>query len=271
MAIFSTWKPKDFFRIFVCIVFALLLSRFVLIPYLDHWISTSSVSLEDTLDKNYSNGISSRSAGALPNSVSANNSTFNSVKTEEPKRSAADVAIVDDWFKRSGYGSQDEATYKAYSDLVLENLISNGDIRAMYEMGTRKLASGDLGAAKVYMEKGIVYGSRGAINGMVAYTYPHGESYPYDEAKQMLKENFAYMSLLVLRGDSFRGHERDSSMRLFEKSYKVKNPLTAEDEAWIQARAKELYDHYQSERNKLGLGDFDNETPKEVKEFLGAK
>ncbi len=195
------------------------------------------------------------------------------VKVKEPERSAAEVAIINDWFKQAGYSPETEKAYSSYSDQVLEDLIARGDIIAMAVMSSRKLESEGPAAARPYSEKGIIYGSLASIKSVSIYTAPSivgGGA--YDDAKAQLKESLAYLSLLAIRGDSYNASlSKDIELGLFKKNYNVENPLTAADEAWIQNCANALYSYYQTERTKLGLGDFNNETPKEVKAFFGTK
>ena len=83
---------------------------------------------------------------------------------------------------------------------------------------------------------------------------------------------FAYYDLLELRGaGQLYQTGPDKSIlegHLLEYYGYV---LTDKDYAEVDKKAKQLYDHYQAERRKLGLGNFDNSIPDEVKKFVSEK
>ncbi|MCE3253195.1 MAG: hypothetical protein K0Q67_2215 [Cellvibrio sp.] len=57
----------------------------------------------------------------------------------------------------------------------------------------------------------------------------------------------------------------------FKGVYKEEVPLSVSDYNEISANSKALYDSYQEERYMPGLGDFDNEMPKEVDGLLSGR
>lgn len=187
------------------------------------------------------------------------------------ERTDADRAITRSWFDKSGYGV-DREHYKSYSETQLDELIKNGDVNAMEEMADRKLLSDGAKGAKPYHDKAIIYGSLHSIGLLSAYAMPvalMGGKQSAEEAKSDLKEGLAYAELIKLRGDQYTADlERRVNVPNFEKHFNVQKALTSEDDAWIKNRAQELYNYYESERVKAGLGPFDNEMPKEVKEFF---
>jgi|GEM_PF-271451 len=186
------------------------------------------------------------------------------------KRTATEIAVVKEWLGKAGYDPEKRVGYRAYSDQILSDLVKNGDTIAMYVMEERAIDAGDISKAKTYAELGIAYGSLRSINSMAIYTEPSFSGFPIETAKAQLKENLAYLELLSIRGDSQSAAlKRNINLKLFEQGYGQENSLNSEDEKWIRARALELYDHYRTERIKLGLGDFDNSTPKEVTDLFG--
>jgi len=189
-------------------------------------------------------------------------------KAIERKRSSTEVSIVDDWFKRSGYSTIEDDVYRSYSNAVLEDLSNKGDLAAMRILEEKNLAKGNLTGAKAFAEKGIVHGSLQSIQSMANYTEPSMKGLPYDIAISRLKESLAYLSLLKIRGDGYRASvSRAASLKVFGNGYNVQNPLSSEDDEWINTRAEQLYKQYQTTRTELGLGDFDNDIPQEVKDF----
>jgi len=186
------------------------------------------------------------------------------------KRTATEVAIVKEWMSKVGYDPEKKVGYRAYSDQILSDLVKNGDTIAMSVMEERAIDAGDIAKAKTYAELGIAYGSLRSIKSMAIYTEPSFSGFPIETAKAQLKESFAYLELLSIRGDSQSATlKRSISLELFEQGYGQENSLNSEDEKWIRARALELYNHYRAERIKLGLGDFDNSIPKEVTDLFG--
>jgi hypothetical protein len=173
--------------------------------------------------------------------------------------------------RRQGLSAIDQEAYNDYSDAQLMELINQGDFNAMHTLGIRKLTSDGIQAAIPFAQKEIIYGSLTGITTMANFMGPSMSSdLPIDELKQQLMESTAYYHLYSMRGDQYSSKLfKETQIKSFQTAYKIDKVFTAEDEAWIENRAKELYDHYQAERNKLGLGDFDNEIPKEVKTFFG--
>lgn len=184
---------------------------------------------------------------------------------------ATEMAVKSDWIRRTGRSVEDREPYKNYSDTQLMDLIDQGDTNAMYEMGDRKLVLEGTQAAIPFAQKEIVYGSLKGISTMAIYLQPDLSSdLPVEELKKQLMESTAYYHLYSMRGDQYSSKLfKETQIKNFQTAYKIDNVFTSEDEAWIENRAKELYDYYQTERNKLGFGDFDNEVPKEVKTFFG--
>jgi hypothetical protein len=221
------------------------------------------------------------------------------------RRTNQEIKVVDDWFKKVGFATEQQRAYELqYTDEQLQSLVDKGDVVAMdallnriqqrewqdFEQKVLALnAAGDVESMTEYlnsqklrddsyqislMEKGITYGSFNAIMAMGRKLRPvlNSDDSPSVRLanKQQLVERLSYFELLRLRGAgglyAANGNER-VDLEYFERQYGEK--LIAEDRIKINERARELYDHYQSERRKLGLGDFDNSMPDEVRDFLG--
>lgn len=191
------------------------------------------------------------------------------------KRTATEVAVVDDWLSKAGYKVRDRETYLNYTDEQLSALVEKGDTNAMITLSDRY--SNDATKqdfVKSLASKAVVYGSLKAIELLSIYNMPYVKSTDYgtpvEKIKADMMESFAYCKLLALRGNTYNAQLRiESDTKAFKKAQNTDTLFSVEEEAQIDKRAKELYDYYQAERNKLGLGDFDNEVPKEVKDFLG--
>lgn len=204
-------------------------------------------------------------------SSSSISASAHSVTQNGRKLTSTEIAVKSDWMRRTGRSSEDREAYKNYSDAQLNELVVQGDINAMYELGDRKLVSEGTQAAIPFAHKEIVYGSLKGISTMAIYLQPDlSSSLPVDELKRQLMESSAYYDFYGMRGDPYNAKLfKETQIKSFETAYKIDQVFNEDDEVWIANRAKELYDYYQAERNKLGLGDFDNEVPKEVKTFFG--
>jgi len=193
-------------------------------------------------------------------------------KNNKNPRTATEIAVVDSWFKKVGYDANNLGVYQSYSDKQLLDLAEKGDINALQVISEKYISEGNGAAAKPYVDKAIIYGSLNAISKAAIISSPpiyEGTQIPYDESKAQIKESFAYNELLRFRGDDHAADVyKKSHLELFESIYGRTHSMSIDDEQWIQSRAKELYDQYQAERYKLGLGDFDNETPQEVIDFM---
>jgi hypothetical protein len=186
------------------------------------------------------------------------------------KRTVTERAVVSDWMERAGLSPRDLEVYYHYSDQQLSDLADGGDTNAMHVLGIRKLSSEGIKAAIPFAQKEIIYGSLRGISTMANYVEPDMSSnFPIDEVKRELMESLAYRRLYSMRANIFSPKAaEETAIDTFKMYYKVEKVFTDDDEAWMNNRAKDLYDYYQAERNKLGLGDFDNELPKEVEDFL---
>lgn len=206
-----------------------------------------------------------------PSSTSQANSSAQVAAPTGRKLTATEMAVKSDWMRRQGLSAIDQEAYNNYSDAQLLELINQGDFNAMHVLGIRKLTSEGIQAAIPFAQKEIVYGSLTGITTMANYLGPSMSSdLPIEELKQQLMESTAYYHFYGMRGDQYTTTLfKETQINSFQTAYKIDKVFSAEDEAWIANRAKELYDYYQTERNKLGLGDFDNEVPKEVKTFFG--
>lgn len=207
----------------------------------------------------------------------------NGVASDMPEegvpRSAADVAVVQSWFKQVGFSLDGEKAYEnAYSDDQLIAMANAGDVIAFDALSKRYLYRGETDKAFEYAERSIVYGSLNGISMMSSRDTPilhEDDSFEVrKEAKDMFKQKLAYLELMRLRGAGklYAVHvDTKVVMDNFKVIYGEENPLSGTDYEEISANAKRLYDGYQEERHRLGLGDFDNELPEEVEAFLSGR
>lgn len=221
------------------------------------------------------------------------------------KRSEQEIRIVDDWFKRVGFSTEPERNYdQQYTDEQLRELVKKGDVIAIDVLAKRLRErnytqfidelmrlrnSNDIeGIGKLLdnrskegkteyeflLEKGIAYGSYNSISALASLYRPYFNNDDSPEERkyqsQRLKDYLSYVGLLELRGvKQLYGAHTDERILLERYESLYGSELSKEESAEISRKAQELYDHFQNERHKLGLGNFDNELPDEVKKFLG--
>lgn len=228
------------------------------------------------------------------------------IKTPAPeKRTEQEISIVDDWFKRVGFSTEPERNYdQQYTDEQLRDLVLKGDVIAIDVLAKRLRErsntqfidelmrlrnSNDIEGIgnllekrknegkqeyEFLLEKGVVYGSYNSINALGSRYRPYFNNDDSSEERQyqsqLLKDYLSYVGLLELRGvKQLYGAHTDERILLERYKNIYNSQLSTEELKEISTRAQQLYDHFQNERHKLGLGDFDNELPDEVKKFLG--
>lgn len=230
-------------------------------------------------------------------------SSSNDIPAEE-KRSEQEIRIVDDWFRKTGFSTELERNYEnQYSDDQLRELANKGDIIAINTLANRlthrdingffeELARlrdvGDMAGIDklledrenrgkqefdILLDKGVVYGSLGSIRSLMSSNKPH---FSTDDTpairyiqQQRLKDYLAYLGLLDLRGGK-QLHFAHVDERIVLEHYKThyNSSLSEQDLDEISQRSQKLYEEFQLKRYELGLGDFDNELPPEVKKFM---
>lgn len=193
----------------------------------------------------------------------------------EESRSPQEILIVDNWFKEIGFSTEGRRHYnEQYTDDQLRALSKAGDIIAIEVLVSRHIQRGASDLAYDLAEKGIVYGSFNSIVTMMNKNMiiPEREDSSTVRAanKEKLIGYLTYANLLKMRGvgQLYAVENREKAeIERFISSY-GELPLEAEDYERIQSESDNLYKQYQQERYDLGLGDFDNELPNEVKRFL---
>ncbi len=191
-----------------------------------------------------------------------------------PPTSAAALEKINQWRSARGYswgggvaGNKNE--YESYSDDALNSLVVNGDIKAMIELADRLLKNHqnysqlspdalDKQRMELYY-KASVYGSTlAAIKMGQILEYATNNPTPDIKRAQEL-EGLAWKAVASKRGD--RGG--------FFSSLYVLNAnnrgLTAAEEAQVMERSNVIYDELLERRKLLGLGDFDNSVPEELR------
>lgn len=159
--------------------------------------------------------------------------------------------------KRPSAESQDRTLYMTYPVETLEEMGENGDVMALdvlHEIYYRdaKFEQGDL-----VMEKAAMFGSIEALFALggtmasFAEGLAMGERKPSPETRSKLFKGMAWLKVGIQRGDPYARQEFDAFMA------KRSLNLTDEDLAVIETKAHAFYDRLIRERQRRGLGEFD--------------
>lgn len=169
-----------------------------------------------------------------------------------------------EWEAARGYVN-DADEYGGYSEAILLDLAKNGDVRALTALAQlRYRTHGFDGAANLYY-KAATRGSTEALLrlGIIEDTSHYGNAKTETEKKLSMLRVLAWYRVASLRGD--RGPE----LMMGNAFIRMNNiHLSEAENKQIAASAEAIYRRMQDERNKLGLGEFDNSVPDSVKRFF---
>ena len=178
----------------------------------------------------------------------------------------ANMELVARWEKERRMSPDNAPEYKSYSNETLEKLAQGGDIIALttladrYELQRDPVSQDKAEAART---KAIILGSTYAL-GQESTHYESAAFLAKDpaQAKANIMHSMALKKVGVLRGDPL-----DYLMDLRSPEYKnQKFDLNENDFIQINSAAQKIYGVYQTQRQALGLGDFDNSVPEIVRE-----
>lgn len=171
----------------------------------------------------------------------------------------------EDWMISRGHFSGQFNGYEAYSVEQLRELGTNGDLRALYALVYIKETDRDLKhwAAK----NAAVYGGTGLTMAYISTGYAREYSRLLAEnknveAKKALLESLAWNEFAAMRGDFIH-----LEMGIYIVGQEVNGvEITENDLSRISTKAKQIYRNLQSTRMDKGLGDFDSDLPKIIKQ-----
>ena len=177
------------------------------------------------------------------------------------------------WFYDHGYYSnEDLAVYETYDDKTLMSLCSMGDVVALEVLAGKYIQHGKSEKAIPFIRESIARGSTGALARLAIFTLPdYTNEYDPVARKRAIIETFALYRVAGLRGDI---HIAKTGLRIQERELeKIYGALdfTEKDYQLIDIRAQELYDQFQEERWRLGLGDFENNRSAYFEEYYSKK
>ncbi|HWV15418.1 MAG TPA: hypothetical protein VN030_08285 [Cellvibrio sp.] len=188
--------------------------------------------------------------------------------------SPSEISRLHGWLGERGYfDQQDTEVYNTYTDNVLQELGKKGDLVALHILTNRAVKAADEKSAKFYMHLAIINGSTVELDGLTIYTRPRiGNEATEAQRRPSALETLAVSEVIALRGDkSLSSVSRRSFVNSYKTLYGVDLVLAPEEQAYVAARAQEIYNHYQELRHTNGLGDFDNSEPSGVKKFFGLR
>jgi hypothetical protein len=201
---------------------------------------------------------SSKRKAVVINSLS---SASSSSAANEVKLDAAAGEVIDRWKFDKGYMPNDAYKIDEYSRFdvkTLKIMSDNGDIIAQTELISRFTAEED---RKREINKALAMGSTAAIiHRGVLYDNEYKLAKSDELRHEALLNRLALYEFGVLRGDRY--HQIDAEYSLLRNIQ-----LSEADRRIISERGKALYEQLQLQRIELGMGDFDNSVPPEVKKF----
>ncbi len=155
--------------------------------------------------------------------------------------------------------------YDGYDIETLEKLAEGGDglaVQALAEVNMRKGFDKGLNVYK----KAAVRGSTEALALIAASIQgvKYNNAADPEAKKAALIESLAWFNVAALRGD--RQSLLNEMTLLQYKGVSIED--FAQAQAQAQTQAQEIYNELQKERTALGLGDFDNSVPPEVKAYF---
>jgi hypothetical protein len=175
-------------------------------------------------------------------------------------------AILEKWQLERGYAvllsNSRGDEYRSYDIATLEQLADSGDGFAVDALANASVIKGFNEVAKVY-KKAAVKGSIEALYLTGLYAYEFTKRSALDtEKRHGIVSALTWYNVAALRGD--RSFNLQSSNSLLSE---LKVPLTEKEKDNIKSNSQEIYDDLQQQRTALGLGDFDNSVPPEVKAY----
>jgi hypothetical protein len=174
------------------------------------------------------------------------------------------------WTRSRGVISEEDLNYYRYYDRkTLESFAASGDLKAIDLLFDMEFLNEDENhLASYYARQGAIRGSIVDISRLVIFLH-YDELLSPEENQHNFYEALALCKIQELRGDElFSAQETAGVISGYERYVKNKIVLTSEEQQKINQRAQEIYDEWQAERHKLGIGDFDNSRPDGVEKLF---
>ncbi len=200
----------------------------------------------------------------------------NTISAEKSKLfTATEITEFKRWDEDHGYfPEQDEATYKSYSDSVLDDLAKKGDATALQVLGSRFVHEGDIKKAQLYFWDAAAIGSTTALDHLAGLAEPLPTPGETKEMRKVLVRQSTLESLAIYKLAALRGDPRISAVgiRGVETIYRASGEgsleLSLQELQFVDQRSQDLYRDLQARRTELGLDSFNNSTPRMLTDFI---
>jgi hypothetical protein len=179
----------------------------------------------------------------------------------------SETEILRKWDESRGrFDGESLKEYADYNMDTLKVLADGGDLKAMIALSKLYISdeyAGEYGSSysMPLLKKAAAYGSSYAME-LYATNYDSMHYVDGSYTHDVMLEVLAWNNAAALRGDMYP----NSTARLELQRKKVQ--LNEIDIQKIRTRSQEIYNEVLAERKALGLGDFDNSVPPEVKKFF---
>lgn len=176
--------------------------------------------------------------------------------------------VYQEWAVSRNYaveGRKDQiARYQQYDEVVLKSLGDQGDLIALSALVNSPRFSDQV--KEWAARTAAVYGGTGDAMAHFSITNKGASTSlmrqgKAKEAKKAFLESVAWDEFSALRGD-ISLIENIAFTLSFDEMQSLE--ITEQDQAWVSARAKEIYNDLSQERSRRGLGGFDNSVPRAI-------
>lgn len=186
----------------------------------------------------------------------------NKIVPNKETRLDVDNAVIakklEAWANERGYdiNAGNISDYDSYDSELLKQLSKQGDVKAMMRLGDYYLKKNMKTEAVEVYNNSIVYGATLSAVALASLVLPIKSDFVNESEKaKAFYGSLAYYKFAKLRGDDL------TSNSMFQSTIKIYNlNLSEQDYAEIDKMAKTLYSKYEGERERLGLGVFDNKS-----------
>lgn len=163
--------------------------------------------------------------------------------------------------------------YGSYDDSTLEELIKNGDVKAMKVLALRYLNKEDrdekvIGNMEKYdqlMSKAILYGDRQSLPSLPELSKEinrlHSPQLTEEEKLDVVLNILSYHEFMAMRGSAATKYDEQITFFAAYKHLGLPSSFSDEQKSIIRERGKKFYDQMEQKRIELGLGPFDNSIP----------
>jgi hypothetical protein len=172
-----------------------------------------------------------------------------------------ELLIIKEWDRSNGKFSDSELDeYGRLSQNTLEELAKKGDLRAIQTLAVHEAVLGNDERSVELWNWAAVHGSTEALMWL---SYGYKGNYISNKADDDALNALSYMNAAAKRGDLLTKHVH------IESFYKTNNFYpTEEQQSDIDSRSDAILKDLEDKRRVLGLPEFDNDPPPELKKIV---